>query len=256
MRILLVDDEPNFLDLGKLYLKKENKNFDVFTATSAYTALDMLEQQRFDVIISDYQMPELNGLGFLKTLRKQGNSIPFIIFTGRGREEVAIKALNLGASRYIQKGSDVRSQYAILAQAIQQEVHHWRTLVELKEREERFRTMANNIVNGLTILENHKRVYVNERVCEIYGYSKDEFLEINAMDLVAPQDREKIEKLTELQTTLGKWPHEVEVWIKRKDGSLGCVQNKYSISHNSNTGIDSVYVITTDITERNKRKKN
>ena len=60
----------------------------------------------YEVIVSDYQMPGMNGIEFLKRLRSQLGHIPFILFTGRGREEVAIEALNCGADFYLQKGGD------------------------------------------------------------------------------------------------------------------------------------------------------
>ena len=58
----------------------------------------------YDAIISDYQIPDMDGIEFLKKVRSSGNSIPFIIFTGKGREEVVIEALNAGADFYLQKG--------------------------------------------------------------------------------------------------------------------------------------------------------
>ena len=66
-------------------------------------------------------------MDLLETIREDyGSDIPFIIFTGKGREEVAIKALNLGADRYIQKGGDPKSQYNVLARAIENEVEYYR----------------------------------------------------------------------------------------------------------------------------------
>lgn len=61
-------------------------------------------------------MPEIDGLEFLEIIREEkGMDIPFIMFTGKGREDVAMDALNLGADRYIQKGGNPKSQYGLLA---------------------------------------------------------------------------------------------------------------------------------------------
>ncbi|MBK5114761.1 MAG: PAS domain S-box protein [Candidatus Heimdallarchaeota archaeon] len=111
IKILLVDDEETLLEVSKVYLEKMNEKFNIITVDSAVEALEMIKQQDYDVIISDYQMPVINGLEFLSQVRNAGNEIPFIIFTGKGREEVAIQALNLGADFYLQKGGETTSQF-------------------------------------------------------------------------------------------------------------------------------------------------
>ncbi|MFW9922421.1 MAG: response regulator [Candidatus Thorarchaeota archaeon] len=118
INILLVDDEANLLEASKLYLEKLSSKFNVSTLSSAYEALNVLKKKDFDIIISDYQMPNMDGLEFLSTLRKNGDDSPFIIFTGKGREEVAIQALNLGADFYLQKGGDTNSQFRELLNLI------------------------------------------------------------------------------------------------------------------------------------------
>jgi len=115
--VLYVDDEPALLDIGKLYLE-EIGNFLVETSTSAVTALEMIRSNNFDVIISDYQMPSMDGIEFLKSLRASGDPIPFILFTGRGREEVVIRALNEGADFYLQKGGSSEPVFVELAHKI------------------------------------------------------------------------------------------------------------------------------------------
>jgi CheY-like chemotaxis protein len=94
-RILYVDDEPDLLEIGKLFLEQSGQ-FSVDINTSAPAALALLDTKNYDAIISDYQMPSMNGIEFLKDVRIRGNTIPFIIFTGRGREEIVIQALNEG----------------------------------------------------------------------------------------------------------------------------------------------------------------
>ena len=150
--VLNIDDEPGLLKLSKIYLEKENERLEVDTSTSATDALKKLEKKRYDAIISDYLMPGMNGLELLETLRNQGNDIPFIIFTGRGREEVAIEALNLGADRYIQKGGDPRAQYGILAQAVVSEVSRKKAEERLYESERKFRAIVEQSQDGITVI--------------------------------------------------------------------------------------------------------
>jgi PAS domain S-box-containing protein len=119
--ILYVDDEPMLLELAKIFLERTG-DFRVDTVTSAPAALDILTGTSYDCIISDYQMPVMDGIAFLKTIRSRGNIVPFIIFTGKGREEVVIEALNSGADFYLQKGGDPKAQFIELAHKIRQAI--------------------------------------------------------------------------------------------------------------------------------------
>jgi PAS domain S-box-containing protein len=119
--ILYVDDEPVLLDIAKIYLERSG-TLQVDTAVSAAEAIGMLKSRKYDGIISDYQMPGMDGIEFLKYIRAEWNDLPFILFTGKGREEVVINALNNGADSYLQKGSDTRSQFAELEHKIRQAI--------------------------------------------------------------------------------------------------------------------------------------
>ncbi len=136
MKVLLVDDESEFLEQTGIFLEENEEGFDLTTALSGEEALKELEKEDYDAIVSDYRMPEMDGLELLRRVRDRGIKIPFIIFTGKGREEVAIEAFNLGANRYIRKGGDLQSQYDVLRDSIKQEVKHHRTEKKLKKSEE------------------------------------------------------------------------------------------------------------------------
>jgi PAS domain S-box-containing protein len=123
--ILYVDDEKTLLELGRLFLEKDG-TMTVETLTSAGAALDRIASGQFDAIISDYQMPEIDGIEFLKAVRSRFGNLPFILFTGRGREEVMIQAINNGVDFYLQKGGDVKAQFAELAHKVKMAVERRR----------------------------------------------------------------------------------------------------------------------------------
>ncbi|OLS22697.1 MAG: Response regulator MprA [Candidatus Heimdallarchaeota archaeon LC_3] len=139
IKILHIDDEENFLEITNLFFKKKEKRFIHVPCNESTKAIQMISQQTFDVVVCDYEMPHLNGLQLLEQLRKKGNFIPFIIFTGRGREEIAIKALNQGADFYVNKGTDIISQYKELCHFVKLAVEKERMKRALTESELRFR---------------------------------------------------------------------------------------------------------------------
>lgn len=123
MEILFVDDEGDLLQQAKVFLEKINDDIQIDTTTSPKEALNRLKKEDYDGVVSDYQMPEMDGLDLLEKLRKDRETdIPFIMFTGKGEEEVALEALDLGADRFMQKKGDPETQYLVLSQAIKQEI--------------------------------------------------------------------------------------------------------------------------------------
>jgi len=111
--LLIVDDEKDVLQATKSYLTITFP-VEVDTTESGQIALQMIAQKKYDAIISDYEMDEMSGIELLKNIRSQGLDTPFIIFTGKGREEVVIAAFENGADGYVMKGGEIRSQFVDL----------------------------------------------------------------------------------------------------------------------------------------------
>lgn len=139
--VLYTDDEADLLEIGKLFLETSG-DFTVETARSARDAFIILNDKPVDCIVSDYQKPVMDGIAFLKALRSGGNQIPFILFTGRGREEVVIDAINNGADYYLQKGGEPTSQFTELSYKIRLAVGRKRTEKALAESERRYRAVV------------------------------------------------------------------------------------------------------------------
>ena len=139
IRVLHVDDEAGLLKIAKRCLELEG-GFDVDTSSSVDEALRKMKKKDFDVVVSDYMMPGRNGLEFLRVLKNTVSSVPFIMFTGKGREEVAIKALNLGADQYLNKTGDPEAVYCELAHSIRHAVQRRKAEDRVRDSEEQLRS--------------------------------------------------------------------------------------------------------------------
>lgn len=133
--VLYIDDESSLLDLGRLYLERIG-HVTVDTEIDPEIGLRRVINGSYDAVISDYQMPGMDGIELLKAIRAAGCLIPFIIFTGKGREDVVIEALNEGADFYLQKGGDPKSQFAELAKKLDHAISRRRAEDGLKKKNE------------------------------------------------------------------------------------------------------------------------
>lgn len=154
--ILLVDDQEELLDITRLFLEKGG-DITVDTALSAQEALKMLKLKKYDAIVSDYEMPTMDGIEFLKFIKHEGMEKPFIIFTGRSREEVVIEALNSGADFYLQKGTDPKVQFAELKNMVRQAVMRKRSEEALLQSETNYRTLVESTEDSIYMVDRNGR---------------------------------------------------------------------------------------------------
>jgi|GEM_PF-369917 len=163
--VLYVDDDPALLDIGKIYLDMSG-NFSVDTSGSVSEAMEMIRQKRYDAIVSDYEMAEINGIEFLRYVRQQFKDLPFILFTGRGREDIVIEAINNGADFYLQKGGEPKAQFAELDYKIRTAIDRRRVQVELQESRKQLSDLINFLPDATFAIDLKGRVIVWNRMME------------------------------------------------------------------------------------------
>ncbi|WP_319466343.1 response regulator [uncultured Pseudodesulfovibrio sp.] len=101
IKVLVVDDEPDFLKLIKRRLGK--RNIDVHVAESGHQALDFLSESTADVVVLDVKMPGMSGIETLKEVRRRHNEIEVIMLTGHGSMQSGIEGISHGAYDYMLK---------------------------------------------------------------------------------------------------------------------------------------------------------
>jgi PAS domain S-box-containing protein len=205
IHILHVDDEPDFAELTAEFLKQEDDIFTITTATSAREGLTHLSNGEFDCIVSDYDMTGQNGIEFLGSVRERAPNLPFVLFTGKGSEEVAGEAISAGVTDYLQKNSG-SDQYTVLANRLRNAVQRHRAEKDRKRQHKAIEAVQ----EGISILnEGGEYVYVNQAYADMYGYDPNE---INGEDwkLTYPDDETEVVQDTVMPTIAedGYWSGE------------------------------------------------
>jgi PAS domain S-box-containing protein len=245
--VLYVDDEPALLDPIRHFLERKG-TFSVDTTTSAKSALAKIRKNKYDVIVSDYQMPGMDGIQFLKKLRDEKNPIPFIIFTGKGHEEVVVEAYDAGADFYIPKGGNPRAMFLDLTQKITQIVTRRRSEEALLESEDRYRKVVEQSHDAIFIFQDSRIVFANERVMEITGYSQEELYSMDIWALLHPDDREYLMGMMMKRVKGHIVPKTYEARILTKTGETRYLEA--AITALESEGRESLLGSVRDITER------
>jgi len=164
--ILNVDDDPAFSELVSTYLERLDDRFEVRTAESPMTALRIVEEECIDCVVSDFDMPGFDGLELLESVREKNEDLPFILFTGKGSEAIASRAISAGVTDYLQKESGTE-QYEILANRIRNAVSE----TEATRQMDRAFEAIDAAQEGIALLDDDGTfLYVNDTYCEITGY--------------------------------------------------------------------------------------
>ncbi len=149
IRVLHVDDETNQLEFAKTFIEISDPDIHMESVSAPKEALDKLRDESFDCILSDYQMPDMDGIELARRIRETSD-IPIIIYTGRGSEEVAEAAFAAGIDDYIRKEVNP-SHYQVLAKRVRSAVENYRSEKALVESEKRYRTTLESLGDAIHV---------------------------------------------------------------------------------------------------------
>jgi PAS domain S-box-containing protein len=250
VRILHVDDDAGFLKTAKQILEMQGA-FQVDTASSIEEAMEKMKKEEYDLVVSDYQMPEKDGLQFLRELRKKGNTIPFIMFTGKGREEVAMQALNLGADGYFNKSGHPETTYGELAHGMRQVVDKRRAEQSFLKSEEKYRRLVETSREGIWVINKDSRTaFVNPRMAEMLGYGIEEMIGRPLFSFMDERGVETTKRLLERRRQGIK--EQIDSEFLRKDGTHVYATLETSPITDDNGSYIGALASVMDTTERKK----
>lgn len=204
--LLFVDDDKEICTIAKSFLEKTD-SFKVATADSVKESFHLLKKNHYDAIISDFNMPEEDGISFLREVRSEGNKIPFVILTGMGKEEVIINALNSGADLYFVKDESPKELFGLLSEKLLQ-------VIKSKQAEIVFHEIFNQSPIAILLYNSEgKLVQANPACMKMFNVSDKSEIDLfgNSTDQTIPMDI-----LTELKTG-EQINYTIPITINRRD---------------------------------------
>jgi len=250
-RVLYVEHHAMDVDLTRQHLAEAAPHLTLTVVATCSQALERLVQPAdFDLVLVDLRMPDMNGLDFLRELRRRGVELPCIFITGQGDEQTAIAGLKLGAADYVVK----RANYLLyLPFAIERAIEHFqldRANRALRDSEQSFRLLFSNNPHPMWVydLETLRFLEVNAAAIDQYGYTHDEFLELTLLDIRPPDERERL--LANVRQPRPALQHSGEWRHRLRDGRVIDVE---ITSHTLDFGgRPAVLVVAKNITERKR----
>jgi len=242
IRTLVVDDSDFFAEMTADTLTQEH-GIESVAANSAADALDRLEAEGFDCVVSDYEMPEMDGLELLSEIRETNFSIPFILLTGRGDEETASAAIKAGVADYLLKLEVVEDkQYGRLANRIENVVSQERT-------RRKFESLVADSPNGIVHLTTDGTILsVNPSMADRLGDDPDALI---GQTLAAVMDSEAAAQRIEA----GRNAVESGTATRTEDAVDGRHYQNQFIPVDSHREMDTFQLVSRDITERVERQR-
>lgn len=214
--VLHVDDDRGQVDIVKEFLHRHLEEITVVNTTDPTEVPEHLADEEIDCVISDYDMPEMDGLTLLTEVRDDHPDLPFVLYTGKGSEAIASEAINAGVTGYLQKGGP--DQLERLANRVDHAAKEFRA-----EREsERYATVLQALDYPTYVVdENAEFSYVNEAFVKMTGYDREEIIGAEP-GLIKTEEgvREANESLRSIVSNSGPERKAFEVNIHTKDGDV------------------------------------
>lgn len=188
-----MDDEPGFADFVAEMLEQKGEQIEGTGVTDPQEVVELLEKTQIDCVVSDYDMPGMNGLELLDEVRDSFPSKPFILFTGRGSEKIASEAISRGVTDYIQKETGTE-QYEILANRCVHAVEKARHREQRMRAEEWYLQLFDQSLIGAGLSQEGVYKLANDFFALLLNRDPEEVVGLEVMETVAPKDRTRVQQ--------------------------------------------------------------
>ena len=253
INILYLEDNEMDVELVKTTLDKKKLNYNLIQVSTKEEYSIALEKNKFDIILSDYFMPEFDGMDALKKAKTIVPDVPFIIISGALGEEVAIETLKGGATDYVLKQGLSR-----LSPAISRAIKEAETNEEKKQAEDR-RKKYDFIVNtskSFMILINRDYTYaaVNDAFCIAHNLPREKIIGKKIADIWGENNFKKIIKKN-LDKCFSGIETNFQSWLEISNHDLRCFEIAFFPYSSEGKEIEHVVEISEDITARKQAEE-
>ncbi|MFB2976085.1 PAS domain S-box protein [Microseira sp. BLCC-F43] len=187
--IAIVDDSPEDRETIRRYLlEDEQSTYRIFEAEDGETGLGLCEEVQPDAILLEFLLPDMDGLEFLAELKTKldQTNLPAIVLTRQGNETNAVQAIKSGAKDYLVKD---KITPAILRIAIGNVIEQTQLQQQLEAREVSFQATFEQAAVGMALVGTDRQfLQVNQRLCDIVGYTRAELLGRTGQEITHPDD--------------------------------------------------------------------
>ncbi|MFC7175641.1 response regulator [Halosegnis marinus] len=176
IRVLLLDDDPDLVDLARTVVERDHEGMTVETETDPDAAVERIREGGYDCVVTDYKMGRMDGLDLLRAVRAEEPELPVVFFTGKGSEEIAAEAINLGVTDYIRKDTGL-DQFRILGNRIATLVAGQRAMRDAAAADRRIRQVYERITVAFVALDEEFRfTYLNAAAERLLGHDAESLL--------------------------------------------------------------------------------
>jgi PAS domain S-box-containing protein len=218
-RILIIEDDPEHAELIKMGFRRHDEFFLNFAA-SGEDGLEMISSKAYDLISIDLVLPGMGGLDVLVRIRKLDPDIPVVMVSGHGTTEMAVVAFENRATKYVVKSLESFKSLPYVFENLIQEARfksNERAMRSQIERSERIhRSIVENALAGIYILQDGAFRLVNPKLGEIFGTSAESLLGLPFWQMIKPDDMACVSRLE--SDPLSDIPV-YESKVQRKDGT-------------------------------------
>ena len=254
IRVLLIEDNPGDARLVKEMLVDAGANkFSVTHAGLLSEGLSLLREETHHVILLDLSLPDGHGLDTVRQVCTVAPHLPVLILTGLDDETIAIRAVQEGAEDYLVKG---QMDGNLLARAIRYAIERKRAEEALRDSEERYRTILENVEDGYyeTDLAGNLTAF-NDSMCRIFKIPKEQLIGLNNRRYMDPENAKRVYHAFNEVYRTGD-PYRAFDWeITRRDGDKACIEASISLRKDASGKPVGFRGILRDITERKRTEE-
>lgn len=251
LRVLYVDEDPATMDRIETLPGANGRGVTSLTERTAAEGYERLDE--VDCVVSEYDLPDSNGLEFLREVRADYPTLPFVLFTERDIAPMAEQLIEANLTGYLERKPE-RDQRDALARKIGDAVTHYRDSAPIEETQ-RFRTIIEQSSDIVSILDRDGTyVYQSPSVESILGYDPEEFVGETIFEYVHPDDRERVR--TEFLAAIDNPDRTptVEYRFQHSDGSWRVVESR-GTNMMDDPVVGGLVVNSRDVTDRRRREQ-